>query len=135
MRRQLGLRRQLLEKYVTEIRLLNQEQVELKDENTQLRSQVANLAQQQDSLEKLAHQTQVELQERNLEVKALQAKLCDLEVEKARVQQEQLEQITKLSVRPSADPKVIALLMDALTLKANAGGAIKRKIEQALKLL
>ena len=34
-----------------------------------------------------------------------------------------------------ADPQAIALLKEALTLKANAGGAIKRKIEKALTLL
>lgn len=33
------------------------------------------------------------------------------------------------------NPEVIALLQEAIKLKANAGGAIKRKIEQALALL
>lgn len=39
-----------------------------------------------------------------------------------------------LKAQPN-NPEALTLLREALLLKANAGGAIKRKVEQALALL
>ena len=46
-----------------------------------------------------------------------------------------LEEMIKNSLHLSSSDQAVALLQEALKLKANAGGAIKRKIREALLLL
>lgn len=46
-----------------------------------------------------------------------------------------LEEVVKNSSQLSSSSQVVTLLQEALKLKANAGGAIKRKIREVLLLL
>lgn len=56
--------------------------------------------------------------------------------DRAKAAEAKLEQLHSQPVVPMVvNPEAITLLLDAIKLKANAGGAIKRKIEQALALL
>lgn len=78
----------------------------------------------------------------NLEVAELRSQLADQarlageRYDRVKAAEAELEQLRAQPVVPMVvDPEVIDLLRGALNLKANAGGAIKRKIEQALVLL
>lgn len=89
-----------------------------------------------------------QIQELSQDRADLQAKTLKLEQESAQLRSQLADLSLKLKKAESeyqsnsqpisstiADSKAIISLREALTLKANAGGAIKRKIEEALALL
>jgi len=72
------------------------------------------------------------------EISTLHAKVGDLDLENANLR-EAMEQMRKQPSRPTADPSVIALLQNAITLKSKGGSyaannatGIKRLVELAL---
>ena len=71
---------------------------------------------------------------------ANQDSYCTQELEKLQLQLENLKRVEQLSheqiTQLTADQlQVASILKEALKLKANAGGAIKEKIKEALKLI
>lgn len=75
------------------------------------------------------------------ELERLKAEVQNLTNERDQFQAEvkalknQMEQLRSQPSQSATNPEALALLNQALALKANAGGAIKAKIREVLKLL
>lgn len=120
-----------LQRLNTEVRMLNRELAESEEARSQLDKELNQL-----------HATNGDL---NLEITKLQGNLAELESSGSEVDQlrSQLE-ISKELQKNSNDLlcechsdafKAAAILKAALKFKANAGGAIKREIEKAVRLI
>lgn len=78
------------------------------------------------------------LQEQNIKLESQlheQAAKAEEWYEEAKAAKAEIEQLLVQSQSRQADPMAITLLQNALDLKANTGGAIKREIEKAISLL
>ena len=62
-------------------------------------------------------------------------KFGEMALERGITRADLLEEIVKMDNFPANNNRVINILQEALKLKANAGGAIKKKIKEALLIL
>lgn len=127
--------------FLEQIENLSQENDELQSKNLELEKEATEMREAMQNLT----QTCKYWQEKAAITEAESAHLLDdlaataLKLEEQQEKKETAETERQFHSQPErstiTDAKIIMLLREALKLRANAGGAIKRKIEQALVLL
>lgn len=113
---------------------LQSKNLELEKEATEMKETIQNLTQTYKHWHEKATVAEAESAHLLEELAAMSLKLEEQQKKKEMAETERQSNFQPIR-STIADPKIIILLDEALKLKSNVGGAIKRKIKEALVLL